>query len=401
MTTRSRKTSRLFLIIIAVLLVAGGWFAGQHFSSAGEPPKGERPGHPGGGSRGRGKHIDPNKETSVYAGKASSSDVTVYLKALGTVKANASVTVTSRITGEMKKVFFTEGQYVKAGDLLAQIDDRSYQATLAEYKGELAQNKALLQSAQATLERYKKLAKQNSISAQDVQEQAATVGEYQGIVATDQAQIDAANLDIEYAKISAPISGYTGLLDVDPGNLVTADSTSIVDITQINPITVTFNIPQANLQAVLQGFRNNKQFPVLLFDQNGDKQLAHGKLTNISNSIDTETGTVTLKAVFNNDDDTLYPNQFVNVKMQTDELKNAVVIPKAALQLNDNGDFVFIIGSDNKAHKQTVTVGPVDGEDKVVILDGVSSGDQLVTTGIDNLVEGSKVSVIEQRKDNE
>lgn len=392
MTTRSRKTSRLFLIIIAVLLISAGWFSSQYFNAA-KPEaahQGKRPG----------KRFNSNSITPVYAGTASKADVSVYLEALGTVEANASVTVTSRITGEMNKVFFTEGQYVKAGDLLAQIDDRSYQATLAEYKGELAQNKALLQSAQATLERYRKLAKQNSISAQDVQDQAAKVGQYQGIIATDKAKISSANLDIEYAKIRAPISGYTGLLNVDQGNLITNNTTSIVTITQVNPITVTFSIPQVHLQKVLQGLRSKKHFAVTVFNQTGQKKLAEGTLENISNSIDSDTGTIKLKAIFTNDDETLYPNQFVNVRMKIEQLSQVVIIPKAALQLNDNGDFVFVI-DDNKVHKQSVTAGPVDGEDNIVALTGVKVGDQLVTTGIDNLVNGSKVSVIKQRKDNE
>ncbi|REG83869.1 efflux RND transporter periplasmic adaptor subunit [Marinomonas pollencensis] len=409
MTTRSGKTSRLFLLLLAVLVIAGGWF-GWHYISAEGPSqsgpgahKGERQRPPGGGPGGPGgrRRFNPNQVTAVYADKASQADVAVFLDALGTVKANTSVTVTSRITGEMQKVFFREGQYVTAGQLLAQIDDRSYQATLAQYQGELAQNAALLKSAQATLTRYQQLAKEDSISIQAVQEQAATVGQYQGIVATDKAQIDAAKLDIEYAKIHSPISGYTGLLDVDQGNLVTADSTSIVTVTQINPITVTFNIPQAQLQPVLQGLRKKQLFEVTVFNQTGEQELAQGELTNISNSVDSDTGTVKLKAQFNNDNEILYPNQFVNVRMKVAQLTNAVVIPKAALQRNDEGDFVFIIAADNKVHKQTITTGPVDGEDRIVALTGVTAGDQLVTTGIDNLIEGSKVRVIKQRSHSE
>lgn len=406
MTTRSSKTSRLGLLILAALVIGGGWYA-WHYIHAEQPAhgaqQGERQRPPGGGPGGPGgrRRFNPNQVTAVYADKASQADVAVYLDALGTVKANTSVTVTSRVTGEMQKVLFNEGQYVQAGDVMAQIDDRSYQATLAQYQGELAQNAALLKSAQATLERYQQLAKEDSISAQDVQEQAATVGQYQGLVATDKAQIVAARLDIEYAKIHAPISGYTGLLDVDQGNLVTADSTSIVTITQVNPIAVTFSIPQARLQSVLQGWRKNQSFQVFVFDQIGKQTLAQGKLANISNSVDSDTGTVKLKALFNNDNETLYPNQFVNVRMKIAQLNQAVVIPKAALQLNDSGDFVFVINADNSVHKQMVNVGPVADEDTIVALSGVKVGDKLVTTGIDNLIEGSKVKIIEQHKDNE
>lgn len=402
MTTRSGKTSRFFFLIL-VVLVAGAWFGWQHFHApTSKPQQANRIGPPGGGPPGGpGRRFGGNQESPVYAGKAKTADVSVYIDALGTIKANASVTVTSRITGEMRQVFFKEGQFVNKGDLLAQVDDRSYQATLGQYQGELAQNTALLKSAKETLKRYQNLAKENSISVQDVQEQEATVGQYEGIVATDKAQIASAKLEIEYAKIHAPISGYIGLLEVDQGNLVTGDSTAITTITQIDPITATFSIPQANLQDVLQGLRKQQTFPVTLFDQTGKTQLATGKLTNISNSIDSTTGTIKLKAIFDNKDETLYPNQFVNVRLQVAELKQAVVIPKAALQLNDSGDFVFVIGKDNKVKKHMVQVGPADGEDYVVITSGVKVGDNLVTTGIDNLRDGSKVKVIESSKESQ
>jgi len=402
MTIRSIQKSRFFLVILIMLIIGGSWYGWHSFSSEKNTDtlQNKLPGPPHGGPGDSRKGANKNQLTSVYADTANTANVAVYLDALGTVEADTSVTVTSRVTGEMTKVFFIEGQYVNAGDQLAQIDDRSYRATLAQYQGELAQNMALLKSAQATLRRYKNLAKENSISDQDVQEQAATVGQYQGIVATDKAQIASAQLDIEYAKIEAPISGYTGLLDVDQGNLITGDSTSIVTITQINPITVTFNIPQANLQEVLQGVRQKKAFPVILFNQTGEEKLAQGMLENISNSIDTDTGTITLQAVFNNDNEILYPNQFVNVRMQTKQLQQAVVIPKAAIQLNDAGNFVFIIGTDNKVHKQTVDTGPVYNEDQVVALSGVKSGERLVTTGVDNLVDGSKVKIMTQAKEN-
>jgi len=394
-------------MFLTAVIIVGGWYGWKHFQTSSKTaasqhgdrpgPPGDRPGPPGG----PGRRFGGSQNTPVYSGLASKADVAVYLDALGTVKANASVTVTSRVTGELRKVYFKEGQYVHKGDLIAQVDDRSYQATLAQYEGELAQNEALLASAKATLTRYKKLAKEDSISDQDVQEQTATVGQYEGIIATDKAQLSSAKLNINYAKINAPIDGYTGLLEVDQGNLISSDSTAITTITQTNPITTTFNIPQANLQEVLQGLRQNKVFPVTLYDQTGQTLLATGELKNISNSIDSDTGTVKLKAVFANDEGKLYPNQFVNVRLKVQELQQAVIIPKAALQLNDSGDFVFVIDANNKVHKHMVKVGPVDGEDKVVVFSGVEAGDQLVTTGIDNLSEGSTVKVIESNKENQ
>ena len=385
-------------MFLTAVIIVGGWYSWKHFQTSPKTAmsqQGDRKGPPGA----RGHRFGGNQSTPVYAGFAKQTDVDVYLYALGTVKANASVTVTSRVTGELKDVYFKEGQYVKKGEVIAQIDDRSYQATLAQNEGELAQNEALLDSAKTTLARYKKLAKENSISVQDVQEQTATVGQYNGIVASAKAQISSAKLDIEYAKIKAPISGYTGLLEVDEGNLISSDSTSITTITQTNPITATFNIPQVHLQQVLQGLRHHQVFPVTLFNQTGDTLLATGELKNISNSIDSDTGTVKLKAVFTNDDETLYPNQFVNVRLQIQQLKQAVVIPKAALQLNENGDFVFVIDADDTVKKRSVKVGPVHGEDQVVIVSGVKVGEKLVTTGIDNLRDGSKVTVIESNKE--
>ncbi|MBJ7554862.1 MdtA/MuxA family multidrug efflux RND transporter periplasmic adaptor subunit [Marinomonas spartinae] len=401
MTTRSSIKFRLLLTLLIAIVVAGGWY-GWHYLQTPDKKTSQSDSHEGGSGKKAGKaghHFGGNRTTPVYAGVAKQADVAVYLNALGTVKANASVTVTSRVTGELKKVYFQEGQYVKQGELIAQIDDRSYQATLAQNEGALAQNEALLHNAKTTLARYQKLAKENSISVQDVQEQMATVGQYEGIVATAKAQIISAKLNIAYAKIKAPISGYIGLLEVDQGNLISSDSTAITTITQTNPITATFSIPQQHLQEVLQGLRRHQEFPVTLFDQTGAKTLATGKLTNISNSIDSDTGTIKLKALFSNDNEALYPNQFVNVRLQVKELKHAIVIPKAALQLNDNGDFVFVIGPDNKVKKHMVEAGPVDGVDWVVILSGVQAGDKLVTTGIDNLSDGSTVKIIASSKD--
>ncbi|CAG8999931.1 MAG: Multidrug resistance protein MdtA [Candidatus Celerinatantimonas neptuna] len=400
--TSKRVPSRLGkyrfpIVIIFVLIVIAGWFLWQHDHASSSKQQetthaahpGRRP-HPGGSG--------PNQITSVYTNFASHANVHVYLHALGTVEANKTVTVTSRVTGELMKVFFTEGQFVKKGQRLAQIDDRSYRATLAQYLGELSQNKAQLKSAKLTLTRYRRLYQQKSLSEQDLQDQIASVGQYRGAVEADQAQVDSARLSIEYADIRSPISGYTGLLSTDTGNLVSADSTTIVTITQVNPIAVTFSLPQANIPDILAGLRHGHSFKVDAFNQTGNKQLASGLLKYMSNQIDTDTGTVKLKALFNNKNERLYPNQFVNIRLKLKTLKNAVVISKAALQLNDHGDFVFVVDKSSHVKKHLVKVGPSDGEDRVVILSGVKAGNQLVTTGIDNLSDGSKVQVITKNK---
>lgn len=402
-TVAKNTKSRSLLIITLIVLLVLGWLGWKHFHSAsteaGTAPMAQkqsaaasssRRGPPGMFSRG------PN---AVYVGTAATQNVDVYLKALGTVIANRTVTVTSRVTGELQQVFFEEGQYVEKGQRLAQIDDRSYQATLAQYQGSLAQNQALLQSAEVTLKRYQGLFAQDSLSQQDLQDQIATVGQYRGAVKADEAQVASAKLNIDYANIHAPVSGYVGLRLVDPGNLVSADSTEIVTVTQTDPIAATFSIPQAQLQPVLTGLRAGEAFPVYAYDQNGSAQIAQGTLKYISNQIDTNTGTVKLKATFDNKAEKLYPNQFVNIELKLKTLANAIVIPKAALQLSDNGDFVFVVGQDAKVEKRQVTAGPNADDDNIVILKGVKVGEQVVITGMDNLSNGAQVKVLTQQQD--
>ncbi|MFM2481796.1 MdtA/MuxA family multidrug efflux RND transporter periplasmic adaptor subunit [Celerinatantimonas sp. YJH-8] len=399
---RCSGNSVVWILVIAIVMVVILGFGWRYFMTTDKSPatavasgRGTPPATTGhrrfGGPFG-------GMTSSVYVGKASLADVDVYLHALGTVQANKTVTVTSRVTGELQQVFFDEGQYVKKGQRLAQIDDRSYQASLAQYQGDLQQNQALLKNARQTLARYQKLFQQDSLSQQDLQDQQASVGQYEGTVLADKAQIRAARLNIDYANIRAPISGYVGLRTIDPGNLVSSDSTEIVTITQTQPIAVTFSIPQARLQSLLQGVRRGQSYTVDAYDQNGVQKIASGQLKYISNQIDTDTGTVKLKALFDNQDSKLYPNQFVNAQLQLQTLKQAVVIPQAALQLNSEGDFVFVVDSESKVHKRLVVRGPNNGDDRVVILKGVQAGERVVTTGVDDLSEGAKVNVLTLKK---
>lgn len=333
--------------------------------------------------------------TPVHTGPVILADVPVYLTALGTVIPNATVTVTSRVDGQLTHVWFKEGQKVAAGQVLAQIDPRSYQATLAQYQGDLTQNQALLKSAQLTLARYQKLYAQDSLARQDLDTQIATVGQYSGAVKADQAQIDAAKLNIEYARITAPIGGRVGLRLVDAGNMVQSSSTTgLVTITQTQPAAVTFSVPQSNIPTLLKALHNDQSLPATAFDQQGSSELAQGEVQFISNQIDTSTGTVTLKAQFANLDESLYPNQFVNLRLQTSILKQATVIPAQALQLSSDGSFVYVVNKDNTVTRKAVKTGPVFGSDQQAILEGVSAGEQVVTEGIDRLTDGSKVSVV-------
>ncbi|WPO98310.1 efflux RND transporter periplasmic adaptor subunit [Pseudomonas sp. HR96] len=390
--TRSR--SRLLLTVLVVVAIALAIFygvpllRGSHSSAddAGPPAGGRR-----GPGMGRGAN-DPSQAVSVAVGKAGLADVPVTQQALGTVIPNYSVTVTSRVDGELQQVYFTEGQYVKKGQLLAQIDPRAYQATLDQYLGDLAQNQALLKNAQLTAERYKRLVAKDSLAKQDLDTQIATVGQYAGAVKADQAQIDAARLNLTYARITSPIDGYTGLRLVDPGNIVQSSSTSgLVTVTQTNPIAVTFSIPQGQIANVLPKLRQNLALPVKAMDQLGTGVLAQGTLKFISNEIDTTTGSIKLKAVFDNPDEKLYPNQFVNVSLQTDTLHNAVVVPSAAVQLSNQGHFVYVV-KDDKVERRAIEVGPVVG-DSTVVTKGVANEEQVVTRGIDHLRDGAKVTL--------
>jgi len=335
--------------------------------------------------------------TLVHSGVATTADVPVYLNALGTVIPNASVTVTSRVDGQLEKVYFTEGQKVAAGQLLAQIDPRSFQATLNQYQAELSENQALLKSAELTLARYRKLYAQDSLARQDLDTQTATVGQYRGAVAADQAQIASAKLSIEYARITAPVSGRVGLRLVDPGNMVqSSSSTGLVTITQMQPAAVTFSVPQSNIPDLLKALHSGQALPATAFDQDNSRALAQGEVKFISNQIDTGTGTVALKATFANEDEALYANQFVNLRLQIATLKGATVIPSQALQLSSDGSFVFAIDKDNTVTRRAVSAGPAFGDDKQAILKGVAPGDRLVTEGIDRLTNGSKVALADE-----
>lgn len=368
-----------WLLLLLLCVVIGGVVWRVWFSAGGGAGPG---GHGFGGP------------TLVNAGQAGEADVPVYLSAPGTVIPNASVTVTSRVEGQLDKVFFTEGQRVSAGQLLAQIDDRGYRATLAQYQGALAQNQALLTNARLTLARYRKLFAEDSLSRQDLESQQATVGQYSGAVQEDQAQIDSAKVNIGYARITAPVSGRVGLRLVDPGNMIqSASTTGIVTITQMQPAAVTFSVPQSNIPRLVEKLHHDQPLPATAFDQNDTTPLAQGEVRFMSNSIDTSTGSIELKATFPNQDETLYANQFVNLRLQTDILRHATVVPAQAVQLSSDGSFVFVINADNTVTRTAVTPGPAYGSDQQVVLNGVKPGDRLVTDGIDRLTTGARVSV--------
>ncbi|WP_235985910.1 efflux RND transporter periplasmic adaptor subunit [Acinetobacter baretiae] len=339
-----------------------------------------------------------NRDTPVQVGVVSLQDVPVQLNALGTVVADKTVTVTSRITGHLQQVYFQEGQYVKQGQLLAQIDVQPYQATLEQYQGTLSESQAQLKNAQLMLARYQRLYAKDSIAKQDLDTQTATTTQYQGAVKSAEGQIKSAALNIQYGRITAPISGYIGLRKIDVGNTVSADSTSIAVITQMQPMAVTFNIPQINIAHIIQPLRQGHALSVDAFDQAGAQRIAEGQVKVISNEIDSTTGTVMLKAMFDNKDNVLFPNQFVNIKLKVNTLKDAMTVPSAAVQIGTGGKYVFVIDDQSIAQKVTVSTGPETTDGQVVILNGLSVGQKVVTSGVNALGNGSKVNIVTPEK---
>ena len=328
----------------------------------------------------------------VVASDVRTGDIPVELSALGTVTAFQTVAVKPRLDGQLTKVFFHEGQFVHAGDVLAEIDPRPYEVQLAQAQGQMARDQAQLKDAQVNLDRNKALFAAQVIAKQQLDTQASLVGQYEGAIQADQAQIDNAKLQLTYSKIVAPIDGRIGLRQVDQGNMVhTSDANGIAVITQLQPISVLFSIPEDNLQDVLKKLRSNARLPVEAYDRNGDDKLATGTLVTVDNQIDVTTGTSKLKAVFDNKNNVLFPNQFVNVKLRLDVKRGVLIVPVAAVQRGPQGTFVYVV-QDGKAKVQPVSTGVTQGT-RIEITEGLSAGQQVVTDGGDKLADGIKVDV--------
>ncbi|CAM3258328.1 MdtA/MuxA family multidrug efflux RND transporter periplasmic adaptor subunit [Xenorhabdus nematophila] len=348
------------------------------------------------------KNEDPESQQSVHnpaqppvqVATAEIKSVPHYLGGLGTVQAAKTVTVTSLVEGQLMALHFNEGQSVKEGDLLAVIDPRPLQVKLARAQGQYAKDQATLTNAKQDLIRYQQLAKSKLIPLQDLDKQISLVRQSEASLKADQSDIDEAKLQLTYSRITAPISGRVGLKRIDVGNYVSAaGGTPIVVITQVDPIDVIFSLPENDLSAVLKAQKNHENVSVVAWDRNNKQELAQGKLLSIDNQIDVTTGTIKMKAQFENQNNALFPNQFVNIQMKVNTLQNAVVIPSAGLQIGNIGNFVWKVDKENKVSKHKVTAG-LQNSQFVVISNGLSAHDRIVTDGIDQLTEGTKVEVV-------
>ena len=386
-----RSGGRAWIWILGVVVVLGLTY--WYFHSAGGRGAVEALGGAAGGHRGGpgGGEFNPDQVVPVVVSTATRGDLPVFFNGLGTVTAYNTVTVRSRVDGQIVKINFTEGQMVHEGESLVEIDPRPYQVQLEQAEGQLAKDQAQLRDAQVDYDRYQQLFKAGVIPKQQVDTQTAQVGQFTGSIKADQAAIDNAKLQITYAHITAPISGRVGLRLVDVGNIVHANDTAgLVVITQLQPIAVIFSLPQDQLSSVISKLHGAGPMPVDAYDRDDTTKIATGKLLTIDNQIDTTTGTYKLKAVFNNEKDNLFPNQFVNVHLLVDTKRNVTIVPATAIARGPQGTYVYLTQKDSRVKIQPVTV-TLNSGNSVAIGKGLRAGDTVVIDGQDKLQDGSKI----------
>lgn len=371
--------------LLLLALAAGGWWWSSHRSAAPDAAAPKRGGGP----------------VAVAVAPVMQQDAPLQLGALGTVTATNTVTVHSRVDGQLMALHFEEGQLVQKGQLLAELDPRPFQAALTQAEGQLMHDQALLQNARLDLTRYQQLLAQNSIAKQQVDTQQALVAQYQGTVKLDQGAVATARLQLDYSRITAPLSGRVGLRQVDLGNIVhSSDSNGVVVITQTQPINVLFAVPETSLGQVLAAARAAKgKLQVEAWDRDNRHKLADGELLAIDNQLSTTTGTVNLKARFANADAALFPNQFVNVHLQLGDQPDAIVVPSVALQQGKVGSYVYTVNPDQTVSISKVKTGAVSG-DNTIIEEGVKPGQKVVVDGLDKLREGAQIKVIDRAMQN-
>jgi len=383
--SQGATSSRWWVWVLLLVIVAGGfWYYRGRTSQADAAAAGGK--GPGGAIGAPGSFVVP-----VVVATASKGDLPVFLNGLGNVTAFNTVTVRSRVDGQIVKINFLEGQNVVAGQALVEIDPRPYQVQLEQAEGQLAKDQAQLRDVQVDYERFKLLFQEGVIPKQQLDTQQAQVGTFEGAIKADNATIDNAKLQIMYSHITAPISGRVGLRLVDMGNMVhAADTNGLLVITQLQPIATLFSLPQDQLPQVMARMKKGAPIVVEAYDRDNTTKLATGKLLTIDNQIDTTTGTYKLKAVFDNTKNELFPNQFVNVHLLVDTKKNVVLVPTTAILRGPQGTYVFAVGADNKVKIHVVTLAEANGN-ITAISSGLNSGDVVVTDGQDKLQDGSQV----------
>ena len=379
------RRHRLWPWILLLAILGGGFY---YWIKRPAPPSGESAAK-GGGRRAQ----EANAAAPVDAAKAVKGNIGVYVTGLGAVTPIYTVTVKTQVNGQLMQIYYKEGDMVHKGDTLADIDPRPYQAQLTQYEGQLLRDQATLDNARIDQKRYETLIKTDAVTEQQLATQIATVKSDEGIVKNDQGLIDAVKVNLIYCHITAPITGRIGLRLVDPGNIVqTSDSTGLLVITQLQPISVIFTIAEDQLPTVYAKQRAGQTLPVDAFDRDMKKKLASGTLTTIDNEIDQTTGTVKLRATFDNSKDELFPNQFVNARLLEQEKRGVVLVPSAAVQRNSSMAYVYVVKPDSTVTLRTVKLGTSD-DNNTEITSGVNEGDVVVLTGVDKLQEGSKVEV--------
>lgn len=380
---KPRRKTWLYLAVLAIAAVAAFlWYRSDHNQTAAQAKAGSAKG-------GRG----PTGPTPVVAIKTTTGNIGVYVTGLGAITPIYTVTVKSRVDGQLLAVHFKEGDYVHQGDPMIEIDPRPYEAVVVQIEGQLLRDQALLANARVDLTRYQTLLAQDAIPEQQLSTQRALVTQYEGTIKNDQGLLDAAKLNVTYSHILAPISGIVGLRLVDPGNIVHAsDTTGMVVITQIQPISLIFTVGEDQLPPILQKIHAGQKLPVDAWDRELKNKLASGTLDTVDNLIDQTTGTLKLRALFSNQDRSLFPNQFVNARLLQQEKRGVTLLASAAIQRNTNQTYVYLVKPDSTVTVRTITLGTTEG-DESEITSGLTAGDVIVMTGVDKLQEGSKVTV--------